>query len=123
MSNHIFRSRHEPIREGLSWDDKWRSQDKGLIKCWEVGRDNAKQKSDLVKSAKNGELPILPWKGGVDKAIKKKEKYGTLNYLAMWQGLRGDDLDITIGEEDKITCSRTGVTVIYTADSSKYSEP
>jgi len=62
----------------------------------------------------------LGWKGGVDKKTKKGEKYGTLKYLAQWQGLRGEDLNIDLSDEPELICSRTGVKVIYTADFDKY---
>ena len=123
MNNHIYRSCQQTEREGLSWDEMWRGPDKGLIKCWEVGRKTSKEDPILAERAKNGELPVLGWKGGVDKKIKKKEKYGTLNYLAMWQGLRGDDLNIYLNEEKELICTRTGMRVIYTDDESKYAEP
>jgi hypothetical protein len=65
----------------------------------------------------------LPWKGGVEKALKKKQKYGTLNYLAMWQGLRGEDLNIDTAEEISITCTATGMAVVFTANQELYAEP
>ena len=122
MSQRIYRSYHEPKREGLSWDERWKGQDKGLITCWEVGRELSKKEPELWERAKNGELPVLAWKGGVDveKKIKKKEKYGSLSYLAQWQGLRGDDLNIDLSKEIELICSKTGMKVIYTKDVNKY---
>jgi hypothetical protein len=67
-------------------------------------------------------LVVLPWKGGVVSAIKLGKKYGTLFYLAMWQGLRGEPLDIDTDLEVVRTCSRTGMVVTYTADRSRYSQ-
>ncbi len=96
--------------------------DNGLITCWEVGRINRIKSPELAARAMNGELPVLPWKGGVEKKLKK-EKYGSLYYLAQWQGLRNEDLDIDTSEERRITCIKTGMTVIYTGDASKYVEP
>ncbi len=75
---------------------------------------------DLARRTEKGELPVLGWKGGVDKKIKKGEKYGTLFYLAQWQGIRGDDLDIDLSDEPERVCSRTGVKVIFTNDLAKY---
>ena len=94
--------------------------DKGLITCWEVGRELSKEEPELAKRAKKGDLPVLVWKGGVKKKTKKKEKYGSLFYLALWQGLRGDDLDIDLSEESELVCSKTGMKVIYTGDVKKY---
>jgi hypothetical protein len=92
----------------------------GLITCWEVGRELGQKEPALVKRAMNGELPILGWKGGVEKKIKKKKKFGTLYYLAQLQGLRGEDLDIDLSEERELLCSKTGIRVIYTSDPKKY---
>ena len=58
--------------------------------------------------------------GGVEKAILKKSKYGVFNYLAMWQGLRGEDLDIDPDEEISLTCTVTKMVVVFTSDFSKY---
>lgn len=120
MDNRIYRSYDEPKREGLSWNEYWKAEDKGLIKCWEVGRELRQREPAIARLAEQGELPLLGWKGGVDKNIKKREKFGVLFYLAQWQGLRGDDLDIDLNEEIQLTCSRTGIRVIYTNDIEKY---
>ncbi|MNL83306.1 hypothetical protein D3C87_2109190 [compost metagenome] len=63
---------------------------------------------------------MLGWKGGVSRNLKKLEKYGSLKYLAQWQGLRGEDLDVDLGEERALTCSRTNMVVTFTPDRSKY---
>jgi hypothetical protein len=123
MSKRIFRSCNEPLREDPSFDERWRGPDNGLITCWEVGRKKSIESPELAKRAINGELPVLGWKGGVEKKIKKKEKFGSLNYLAQWQGLRCEDLDIDPTEEIEITCAKTGMKVIYTGDASKYAGP
>ena len=125
MSKRIYRSCREPIRENPSFHERWRGPDNGLIKCWEVGRRRRRsiESPELAEKAKNGELPLLGWKGGVEKKTQKKEKYCCLNYLAEWQGLRGEDLDIDLTEEREIVCSKTGMKVIYTGDATKYSEP
>lgn len=120
MNRRIYRSCQELKREGLSWDERWKGHDKGLITCWEVGRELGKKKPELAERAKKGELPVSEWKGGVAKKIIKNEKYGTLYYLAEWQGLRGDDLDINLSEESELICSRTGMKVIYSGDAKKY---
>ena len=120
MNQRIYRSFKKPIRGKLSWDKLWEGRDKGLIKCWEVGRELSEKEPDLAERAKKGELPVLGWKGGVEKKIKKKEKYGTLWYLAQWQGLRGEDLDIDFSEASELICSKTGIKVIYTDDVKSY---
>jgi len=120
MSQHIFRSKDESIREGLTWDESWQGYDKGLIKCWEVGREMQKKRPELAEQALNGELPPMGWKGGIDKKTKKGEKIGTLNYLAQWYGIRGDDLDVDLSEEPELICTKTGMKVIFTGDYKKY---
>lgn len=120
MGSHIHRSIEELIRENPTWEEKWRGPDKGLIIAWEVGRKSSETEPELSIRAKNGELPATGWKGGVEKKIKKKEKYGTQRYLAEWQGLRGENLDIDITKEQVLTCSKTGMTVVYTDDIEKY---
>lgn len=120
MSQRIFRSFNEPIRKGLSQEESWKGNDKGLITCWEVGRAIREKEPELARRAEEGELPPMGWKGGVETKTMKGEKYGTLFYLAQWQGLRGEDLDIDLTDEPELICSRTGMKVIYTGDLKKY---
>ena len=83
----------------------------------------AQKDPTLSERALSGELPVLPWKGGVEKPTKKNVKYGPFFYLATWQGLRGEDLNIDMSKEVELVCSRTGMKVIYTGDVEKYAEP
>ncbi len=112
-----------PIRKSQDFDIRWNGKDCGLITAWERGREKAVEDLILANKVKNGELVILPWKGGLEKTIKTKAKYGTYHYLAMWQGIYGMDLEIDSSIEVIKTCSRTGVTVIFTSDISKYNQP
>lgn len=123
MATHIFRPIGSPLRpDGLSFEERWRNEDKGLIVSWEVGRQLAEKRPELAEKALRGELPELAWKGGTDKeTLKINHKYGSLQYLAQWQGLRGEDLDIDLDEEYTLTCSRTGVDFTYTDDINKHS--
>jgi hypothetical protein len=120
MSQRIHRSIDLPLRTGLNRNELWEAHDKGLIKCWEVGRQRAARFPDLAHQCRAGELPVLGWKGGVNRSLKKLEKYGSLKYLAQWQGLRGEDLDVYLGEERVLTCSRTKMVVMFTPDRTKY---
>lgn len=120
MTKRVFRSCKEPQREGLSWDERWKGADGGLITCWEVGREMRKKEPELAQLAENAELPPMGWKGGIDKKVKAKKKHGTLFYLAQWQGIRGEDLDIDTDVEHELFCSKTGVKVIFTGDVKKY---
>lgn len=117
---YLYRSINEPIRQGLSWDEIWKGHDRGLVNCWEVGRGLSKSDPGLAEKARNNELPVLGWKGGVEKSLKNKEKYGTLHYLAEWQGLRGEDLNINTGQEVVHVCTKTNMRVTFTSDSNKY---
>jgi hypothetical protein len=120
MSQRIHRPIASPLRSGLTRDELWEAADKGLIKCWEIGRQRATRFPDLAQRCRADELPVLGWKGGVSRSLKKNEKYGSLKYLAQWQGLRGEDLDIDLGLERVMTCSRTKMVVTFTPDRSKY---
>lgn len=112
----------DPQHEHKTWHERWEGPDGGLISAWIRGREKAKEDADLCSAALRGELPVLPWKGGVEQPTKTGHKYGPLLYLAMWQGLRGEDLQIDTEAEVKLTCARTGMTVTYTNDAAKYSQ-
>lgn len=114
----VTRSINLPIREYTSWEESWKGDDRGLIMSWERGRAKAKEDPNLASSAIDGVLVELPWKGGLKKAVKIK-KFGSLFYLAMWQGLRGDDLYIDTDKEVDLMCRKFGITVTYTYDLAK----
>ncbi|QUE78221.1 hypothetical protein KCX70_10730 [Stutzerimonas stutzeri] len=116
------RSFSEPDRQALSWEQIWQGPDRGLIKCWEIGRALARQDSDLAERCRSGALPPLHWKGGVSRALKKREKFGALQYLAQWQGLRGDDLSVDLEAELTMSCSTTGMLVTFTSDLTKLAD-
>jgi hypothetical protein len=116
MSHIVRRSTAEPPRSGLTWLEVWRGEDRALIKCWENGRALSLTQPELAKAAMRGELPPLIWKGGITGNPKMKKKYGSLQYLATWQGLQGNELDIDVERETTVTCARTGVLVTFTSD-------
>jgi len=118
-ASRVTRSILEPIREDPDFQERWNGNDKGLITCWEVGRTLGVKEPELVQKAKDGELPVLGWKGGVAEGLKLKEKFGSLNYFAQWQGLRGEDLNINLDDEYELMCTNTKVKVTYTADHQK----
>ncbi len=113
MAARLRRSIKTPTREGLSWEQTWRGPDEGLIYCWEHGREERIQRPEDAKRAERGELVGLDWKGGVRKKLKAERVRGTLRYLATWQGLRGEDLDIDVDGETVIVCSRFGQAVAF----------
>ncbi|WP_339079647.1 hypothetical protein [Pseudomonas sp. TMP9] len=115
----IHRSIDTPIRTGLDQHTNWNGPDKGLINCWEVGRQLAQAKPEMAEAARRSELPLTNWKGGVSRTLKKPEKYGSLQYLAQWQGLRGENLDVDPTVEVTITCTKTSMVVTFTPDIKK----
>ena len=117
----VFRSVEEPIRQGLSTLELWQAEDHGLIACWERGREMAIDEPEIAQQAREGVLLILPWKGGVDRKMQgKSPKVGTYRYLATWQGLRGENLDVDTDTEIRITCTAFGQDVLFTDDFNKY---
>jgi hypothetical protein len=111
---HVQRSIRQPIREGLRWEELWLGPDGGLIWCWERGRQKRTDEPELARQAERGELPLLAWKGGVEKKRQDdKPLHGTLEYLATWQGLRGEDLNIDRHGTVTLICTRTGQAVTF----------
>lgn len=112
----INRSISIPIRDFQGTEHRWRSDDKGIIWCWERGRILSVEKPELASRVRNGELPKLGWKGGVPTGFKGKKKNGTIHYLAQWQGIAGKDLEIDTEAKTTIICSATGVEVTFSKD-------
>ncbi|MDO8777065.1 MAG: hypothetical protein Q7K57_51825 [Burkholderiaceae bacterium] len=110
----IRQSIASPPTPSEDWHERWEGSDQGLVCSWLHGIEKAQENPELATKAKAGELPVLAWRGGVEKPIKSKTKTGAMTYLATWQGLRGEDLDIDPDIEVSITCSRTGVPVLFT---------
>jgi hypothetical protein len=117
MTGWLRRSIDLPIREDQTWEERWLGPDEGLIWCWERGRQKRDSEPDLAARADKGELMVLCWRGGVEVKLKEDRKPGTLQYLAMWQGLRGEGLDIQLDGERVIVCSGTDQAVVFTAAS------
>ncbi len=126
MATRLYRSIDQPIRENLSWTDQWRGPDNGLIWCWERGRQERLERPDDTARVDNGELVYLDWKGGTEDPERKKKpdrskkkssssatKRGSLQYLATWQGLRGENLDIEVDGRRTIVCTNTKQTVVF----------
>lgn len=120
MRSEIFRKISAPIRNGLTHEEYWEGDDKGLITCWEVGRKLGETNPKLKAQCEAGELPTLGWKGGVSSTDKKINKFGSLKYLAQWQGIRGNSLAINCNIETPITCTKSGSTVTFTSIRDKY---
>ncbi|HET6328009.1 MAG TPA: hypothetical protein VFG04_25220 [Planctomycetaceae bacterium] len=104
MSTHVTRSITTPVRKELKTAaDIWDHSDKGLIFCWEKGREEREQKPDLAERAERGELVTVGQLGGEKYGMWKR---GSLQYLAWWQGLRGEDLNVSFVAEIEIICPR-----------------
>ncbi len=101
------------------WNKRWNGQDKGLICAWLQGIEKAKVEPALAHAAHRGELPICAFRGGVSKALRTKDKLGSLHYLAYRQGLLGEDLCVDQATETQLTCSLFGVVVTFTGDIAK----
>lgn len=121
MNMIINKSISEPIPPIRNFNENWGDLSAGLVTAWNTGRDKIERDPELAEAARNGQLIPLVWKGGVEKKILKTTKYGSMYYLAMWQGLRGEDLNIDLDFETTLTCSATGMTVIFTPDIEKLS--
>lgn len=115
----IYRDVDQPDRHGLLWEEIWRGPDQGLIRSWEIGRRNRQLEPALAALCKAGELPPLAWKGGVSRTLKKLTRWGSHHYLAQWQGLRGESLNLDPDCEQTIICTRTGMIVTFTSDPAK----
>ncbi len=109
----------EPKRTNLSYAEAWEGDDVGIISAWERGREKRNEDLELTQKVLQGELVELPWKGGIDKPIKSKTKYGSLLYLAMLQGIKGENLQIETEIEVVLVCSRTGTPVTFTSNLNK----
>jgi hypothetical protein len=98
------------------YESRWEGPDRGLICAWWAGRDYSRANPTIADAAKRGELPVLPFKGGVERATKKGSKIGAMHYLAMWQGLRSEDLNIDTDIVNTLVCTKTGTAVSFTMD-------
>lgn len=112
----LQRYKSENLKTSDNYAERWQGPDGGLICAWLAGLQKASVDSQLARKALDGELPVTPFKGGVEKAIKTKTKVGAFHYVAYWQGLRSEDLNIDPQLALQKTCSRTGVLVSFTSD-------
>jgi len=109
MTTHLTRSIETPIRDGLATASEiWDGPDKGLIFCWEQGRKEREEKPELAARADKDELvPVGRSDDADDHGIWKR---GSLQYLAWWQGLRGENLNVSFVHKVEIVCLRVFTT-------------
>lgn len=112
----VFHAIGTPLPPQDSWDERWEGPDGGLLCSWARGLAKAREAPLLKEQALRGELPPLAWKGGADTAIKSGKRVGSLHYLAMWQGLRGEPLAVDTEAVVTLTCSRFKTVVTFTGD-------
>lgn len=112
-------SGNNDLEPALDWAARWEGPDKGARTAWLAGAQMRRRDPDLAQRAESGELVPLPFRGGVTRQLKTKSKVGHNLYLAMWQGLRGEALDVDMDAEVSRTCTRFGVPVLFTSDMGK----
>ena len=112
----IFHAIDIPMPPQQSWEERWEGPDRGLICCWARGVEKARETPLLREQALRGELPPLAWKGGADSAINSGKRAGSLHYLATWQGLRGEPLNVDTEAGATLTCSLFKTVVTFTGD-------
>lgn len=100
----------------VTFEERWGDVERGLVCCWLRGIEKAEEDPALAAAALRGELPPLAWRGGIARPLKAKQRLGSHNYLATWQGLRGEDLVVDTESCPAWTCTRFGVTVTFTGD-------
>ena len=109
------------LRSESAPDVLWRGEDKGLIQAWEIGRRQSLDQMDVALSAQQGELPASAiFQGGQDERLNTAVHFGSLHYLCMWLGWRGQDLEVDTNQEYPKVCSRTRMGVVFTSDSKKF---
>ncbi|WP_434120383.1 hypothetical protein [Pseudomonas fortuita] len=116
-NRHIQRPISAALRpEGeLSFFERWLDEDYGLIWCWERGRRRSVENPALVASCLAGNLPSLS--GRIGLARNQGQTKESLKYLAEWQGLRGENLNIKLDIKVFLTCSESCVEVSFEHDS------
>lgn len=114
MSTQFKRSANESLpAKNLTFEQRFGGPDNGIVYSWDRGREMRIERPELAERAEKGELPMLPWRGGVEAELKLDKKYGTLRYLAMWRGLRNEDLHIDLDAEYRLVCSKFNQLVVF----------
>ena len=96
--------------------------------CHTSGKELRVSDPELAGSAERGELPVLNWPGGCDASDSAARQYGSLFYLAQWQGLRGESWHGVTGNNKNmsttnpigIKCAASGMVTVFTKDARKY---
>lgn len=104
------------------------SANNALEICHRSGRELGKSNPELACRAKRGELPALDWPGGVDTVPHPSRQFGSLFYLAQWQGLRDEAWHGITGSNKNmsttcpvgIKCVASGTVTVFIKDARKY---
>ena len=96
--------------------------------CHKLGRELRESNPELGSRAEKGELPALNWPGGADTLPPPSRQFGSLYYLAQWQGLRGEPWHGLTGSNKNmsttrpvgIKCAASGMVSVFTKDARKY---
>lgn len=95
-----------PIRQGLDTVTAiWDGPDRGMYFCWEQGRKLRDTHPEFAQRAVEGELVVL---SELEEDHHGGWKRATVPYVSWWQGLRGQDLDVMVGESILMVCLKTG---------------
>lgn len=65
-------------------------------------------------------IPLV-WKGGVEKKFLKTTKYESMYYLAIWERLRGENLNINLDSEQSVASAATAIMIIVMPNIEKLS--
>ena len=108
--------------------DKPLSAGNTLEICHKLGRELREINPELAGRVEKGELPALDWPGGSDTESLPPRQFGSLFYLAQWQGLRGEPwLGLTGSNRNMSTtrpvgirCAASGMVTVFIKDARRY---
>ena len=108
--------------------DKALGMGNALEICHTTGKEIRESDPELAGRAEKGELAVLNWPGGCDAEASPPRQFGSLFYLAQWQGLRGEPWHGITGNNKNmstthpvgIKCAVSGVATIFIKDARKY---
>ncbi len=101
---------------------------KALEACHTSGKELRNSSPELASRAESGELPMLEFPGGISNKDPKPGRFGSLFYLAKWQGLRDAPWHGLIGKEKNLSttqpvgikCAASGKYTVFIRDATKF---
>lgn len=96
--------------------------------CHTAGKELRVSDPELAGRAERGELPVLTWPGGCDAEDCPPRLFGSLFYLAQWQGLRGEPWHGITGKDKNMSktipigvkCVSSGAVTVFIKDARKF---